>query len=254
MAESDLILFRDSSYTVGLKPEKNGAFCFTSILCRPLKLCSLICVWYPEKRMNSNDKPHYHFYSSNCTHARTHTHCLFMVRISKLVFYHSFFLPPFPFSSFVTSSFFLLPFSSSLSLSLPRPQTVLSYFVSQGTHSIANSNFFPHVILSAQWLQAKSLWLFHQSDIPSIPSPGQAYGYEEVALGVLRKQQPPPKDTTLGPAYYNPLLVRRDTHRLNVHPSENVKCSFVHACVLSLVCTTVCLSVLTLPTRRGPLV
>ncbi|KAK2190263.1 hypothetical protein NP493_85g06019 [Ridgeia piscesae] len=44
---------------------------------------------------------------------------------------------------------------------------------------------------------------FHRKPVaPSIPTPGQAYGYEENDDGSLRKQEPPEKDRSIGPAYY----------------------------------------------------
>ena len=52
---------------------------------------------------------------------------------------------------------------------------------------------------------------FHRKpDAPSIPTPGQAYGYEENEDGTLVKQDPPDKDNSMGPAYYNLKSVRRD--------------------------------------------
>ncbi|CAL1526354.1 unnamed protein product [Lymnaea stagnalis] len=48
---------------------------------------------------------------------------------------------------------------------------------------------------------------FHRKpEAPSIPSQGQAYGYEECEDGTLKKQDPPTKDYSLGPAYYSPMV------------------------------------------------
>jgi hypothetical protein len=40
---------------------------------------------------------------------------------------------------------------------------------------------------------------------PSIPDPKFAYGFEEDDTGKLVPQQPPARDDSLGPAFYNAL-------------------------------------------------
>jgi hypothetical protein len=37
--------------------------------------------------------------------------------------------------------------------------------------------------------------------------PGQAYGYEECDDGSLKKQDPPDRDVSIGPAFYKPAVV-----------------------------------------------
>ncbi|XP_059405451.1 sperm-tail PG-rich repeat-containing protein 2 isoform X2 [Carassius carassius] len=52
---------------------------------------------------------------------------------------------------------------------------------------------------------SKAARLLLNPDAPSIPSPGQAFGYEEDAQGVLHQHKPPSRDQTLGPAFYSPI-------------------------------------------------
>ena len=52
-----------------------------------------------------------------------------------------------------------------------------------------------------------------QSVAPSIPSTGQAYGYEETGEGFLIPHTAPGTDATMGPAYYYPNY--RETHTTN---------------------------------------
>lgn len=52
-----------------------------------------------------------------------------------------------------------------------------------------------------------------QSVAPSIPSTGQAYGYEETGEGFLIPHSAPEADSSMGPAYYYPNY--RETHTTN---------------------------------------
>ncbi|KAG6933599.1 sperm tail PG rich repeat containing 2, partial [Chelydra serpentina] len=58
----------------------------------------------------------------------------------------------------------------------------------------------------SQLRTAGSIKVYRKVDGPSIPSPGQAFGYEEAEDGTLIKQYPPQRDVTLGPAFYQPVI------------------------------------------------
>lgn len=45
--------------------------------------------------------------------------------------------------------------------------------------------------------------IVRKPEAPSIPTPGQAYGFEENEDGTLRRQEPPDRDKSIGPAFYN---------------------------------------------------
>lgn len=47
-------------------------------------------------------------------------------------------------------------------------------------------------------------------EAPSIPTPGQAYGFEENEDGTLRRQEPPDRDKSIGPAFYNADKVQKN--------------------------------------------
>ncbi|KAJ6668855.1 hypothetical protein lerEdw1_012341, partial [Lerista edwardsae] len=92
----------------------------------------------------------------------------------------------------------------------------LLYVVSLGEDQEPQQDLFvPQILLHVKQLAvafflsktvnerlASAIKVFRKSEAPSIPSPGQAYGYEEAEDGSLIKHTPPPRDNTLGPAFY----------------------------------------------------
>ncbi|KAL5018397.1 hypothetical protein ScPMuIL_004119 [Solemya velum] len=60
---------------------------------------------------------------------------------------------------------------------------------------------------TAMGLMSSRIKFHRKPEAPSIPFPGQAYGYEEYDDGTLKKQDPPNRDVSLGPAFYNPAQV-----------------------------------------------
>lgn len=87
-----------------------------------------------------------------------------------------------------------------------KKQTPYSQIVTLMIHDDCND-----IGLSALYFQTKIGHVtYHRlPTAPSIPMPGQNYGYDEDGDGVLKPQKLPSKDSTIGPAYYNVRHVRR---------------------------------------------
>ena len=85
-------------------------------------------------------------------------------------------------------------------------------YYSFGLHCIYLTILFHIIMLSLQ--QSGCVFYSRQKTAPSIPFPGQSYGYEEDNNGQLQPQLLPDRDKTMGPAYYNVSHVR---HICNPH-------------------------------------
>ena len=69
---------------------------------------------------------------------------------------------------------------------------------------------------STGMIKSGRLLFTRKATAPSIPTPGQSYGYDETGDGNLTPQPLPPQDSTMGPAYYNVSHVRAVyTHSYN---------------------------------------
>nr|XP_033813347.1 sperm-tail PG-rich repeat-containing protein 2 isoform X2 [Geotrypetes seraphini] len=83
-----------------------------------------------------------------------------------------------------------------------------------GTYNLCNGRTSKKVksrseLTSGHLIKSRSFHLiqYHRKpEAPSIPTLGQAFGYDESEDGTLVKQVPPSTDNTLGPAYYNSLF------------------------------------------------
>lgn len=78
-----------------------------------------------------------------------------------------------------------------------------------------------HITVLHLYIQLGHVTYIRKPVAPSIPFPGRSFGYEEDEYGDLKPQQIPDRDTTMGPAYYDALLVSVVVHVC-------VYCNLVH--------------------------